>query len=524
MKRQIGALAFAGALLLGAGACNDDKFLTEQPFDFVGPTNFYKTAADAIAAVNGVYSTFEQSSGGNYYGSFYVMLVEFPTEMQTVYLSAGNERSLVDNYNFTPSHNYIYQAWIWAYAAINRANAVVNHVPGIQMDTALRSRIVGEAKFLRALHYFNLVRLFGGVPLYTKETTSLDSLQKPRATAAEVYDFIIKDLQDAIQVLPRASTYSGSNIGRASRGAAKTLLAKVYLQRVGTGNGTPADYQSALTLLRDVDANEGYALAANFSDLFDMKHEVNSEVIFDIQCTRAIGLGCHVSNQVAPRNSNYGPSQNGSFLAEQSFFDEYVTTPVLDRRRATTWQLSFVNKSNVVVNWDATQSASKPYGADTPYMHKFLDSLSANNDEANYIILRYGENLLMEAEIINETSGPTPEAYAALNAVRRRAGLADQIAGLSQAAFRDSVFHERRLELAMEGPNGYYDTQRNWTWATTRIKANIMLGQANNFKNNKYPKANPFGTGPITDKFKLMPIPQRAIDLNPSLEQNPLWK
>src|SRR5690349_17280408 len=135
MKRQIGALAFACALLLGAGACNDDKFLTEQPFDFVGPTNFYKTAADAIAAVNGVYSTFEQSSGGNYYGSFYVMLVEFPTEMQTVYLSAGNERSLVDNYNFTPSHNYIYQAWIWAYAAINRANSVVNHVPGIQMDT-----------------------------------------------------------------------------------------------------------------------------------------------------------------------------------------------------------------------------------------------------------------------------------------------------------------------------------------------------------------------------------------------------
>ena len=76
----------------------------------------------------------------------------------------------------------------------------------------------------------------------------------------------------------------------------------------------------------------------------------------------------------------------------------------------------------------------------------------------------------------------------------------------------------------MEGPNGYYDTQRNWTWATTRIKANIMLGAANQFKNSKYPKANPFATGPITDKFKLMPIPQRAIDLNPQLEQNPLWK
>jgi len=521
MKRRIGALAIAGALALGASACNDDKFLTEQPYDFVGPTNFYKTAADAIAAVNGVYSTFEATSGGNYYGSFYIMLVEFPTEMQTVYLSAGNERSLVDNYTFTPSHNYIYQAWIWAYAAINRANAVVNRVPNIPMDETLRNRIVGEAKFLRALHYFNLVRLFGGVPLYEQETTSLDSLQKPRATAAEVYSFIIKDLQDAIQALPRASTYAGSNIGRASRGAAKTLLAKVYLQRAGTGVGAPADYTSALTMLQDVDVNEGYSLAANFSDLFDMKHEVNSEVIFDIQCSRAVGQGCKVSNQVAPRSSNYGSSQNGSFLAEQSFYDEFLSA---DRRRVPTWQLSFVNKSNAVVNWDATQSASKPYGADTPYMHKFLDSLSTGNDEANYIILRYGDNLLMEAELINEISGPTPEAYNALNLVRRRAGLADQIAGLTQAAFRDSVFHERRMELAMEGPNGYFDTQRNWTWATTRIKANIMLGAANTFRNNKYPKANPFGTGPITDKFKLMPIPQRAIDLNPKLEQNPLWK
>jgi starch-binding outer membrane protein, SusD/RagB family len=511
------AVALAGTIVV-AGACNDDQFLTETPIDFVGPPNFYKTAGDAIAAVNGVYATLENTSSTNYYGGLFVMLVEYPTEMQTPYLSAGNERSLVDNYTFTPSHNYILQTWNYAYAAINRANAVIAHVPGIDMDTTLRSRIVGEAKFLRALNYFNLVRLFGGIPLETQETTSLDSLQKPRSTAADAYALVIQDLQDAIKVLPKASTYGSSDVGRASRGAAKSLLAKVYIQRAGTGVGTAADYQTALTLLQDVDATEGYSLVSNFSDLFDMKHEVNSEVIFDIQCSRSTGVGCRVSNQVAPRSSNYGPSQNGSFTAELPFFNEFKLT---DKRRAATWQLSFVNKSNAVVLWDSTQTASKPYGADAPYMHKFLDSLSVGYDEANYIIQRYADNLLLESETIDAISGPTGDAYAPINRVRTRAGLPNLTPGLSQSAFRDSVFHERRLELTMEGPNGYFDNQRNWTWAVGRVSADMALGAATGFKTSKYPKAQVA----ITDKFKLMPIPQHAIDVNPALQghQNPGW-
>ncbi|MDB4914788.1 MAG: RagB/SusD protein [Gemmatimonadetes bacterium] len=517
MKTKIIAFALAGVAATTL-ACNDSKFLTETPIDFVGPGNFYNNATDALAAVNGAYAGLENTSGSNYYGGLFPMLVEFTTEMQTPYLSAGNERSLVDNYTFTPSHNYIYQSWLGAYSIINRANGVIARVPGITMDATLRDRIVGEARFLRALNYFNLVRLFGGVPLETVETTSLDSLQKPRATTAEVYALIIQDLTDAIKVLPKASTYGSSDVGRASRGAAKSLLAKVYIQRAGAGGGAATDYQSALTLLQDVDASEGYSLVSNISDLFDTKHEVNPEVIFDIQCTRITGAGCHVSNQVAPRNSNYGSSQNGSFTAEQPFFDEFALT---DKRRATTWQLSFINKSGAVIAWAATQTASGTYGADTPYMHKFLDSLSTSDDETNYIIQRYADNLLLESEAINEISGPTAAAYAPLNAVRARAGLPAMIAGLSKAAFRDSVFHERRLELTMEGPNGYFDSQRNWDWAKTRIEASMALGAANKFKNSKYPKAQTS----LVDKFKLMPIPQRAIDINPALagHQNPGW-
>jgi starch-binding outer membrane protein, SusD/RagB family len=398
--------------------------------------------------------------------------------------------------------------------AINRANAVIDNVPGISMDTSLRSRIVGEAKFLRALNYFNLVRLFGGVPLFTHETVGLDSLQRPRASAAEVYGLIVSDLQDAAKVLP--ATYAGSSIGRATSGAAKTMLAKVYTQRAATGVGSAADFQSALGLLREV--KPSYSLLPEYAHLFDRAHEVNAEVIFDIQASRVPGLGQRLSSQCAPRNSNYGSSQNGSFTAEQPFFDAFTAA---DKRRAPTFQLSFVNKSNAVVPWTATSTASAAYGADAPYFRKCLDSLSVGYDENNYIVLRHADNLLTEAEVVNELSGPTADAYAAVNAVRQRAGLAALTAGLSKAAFKDSVFAQRRLELSMEGPHGFFDSQRNWEWAKKLVEANMALAAANRFRNSKYPKAQVA----LTDKFKLMPIPQRAIDLNAALkgQQNPGW-
>lgn len=521
--------AGAALAMAGASACNDNEFLTEIPYDFVGPENFYKTSNDALAAIAGVYASSLHTTGDGYYGRNFVMLSEFMTEMQTVYLSATNERSLVDNYTFTASHAYIYSTWQGAYQAINRANSVIDRVPAIPMDETLRNRIVGEAKFLRALHYFNLVRLFGGVPLLVKETTSIDSLQTERATSADVWAQIFKDATEAAAVLPKS--YTGPDIGRATRGAAKTLLAKAYLHRASiaaTGDANKAaDFQKALTTLQDVKANDGYALVANFTTLFDMSNEANAEVIFDIQCSRSNGIGCRLSNQVAPRLSNYGSGQNGSFTAEQPFLDAFVAA---DKRRAATWSLDYTTKSSTTATWTIT--TADPRGAfyvgttrtDStvcPNMAKFLDKLSvtAGNDEPNYIILRYGDNLLMESEAINEISGPTAEAYNAINAVRNRAGIGALVAGLSQAAFRDSVFAQRRLELAMEGPNGYFDSQRNWAWSKARIEANMATGNALRFRSSRYPKAQTA----LADKFKLMPIPQRARDLNPKLTQNPGW-
>lgn len=522
MRTRHTALAVAAGLLAIA-ACNNSDFLTEVPYSFVGPSNFYRNAGDALAAINSVYADFIHDTGDNYYGRDFVMLVEYPTETVTTYLSAGNERSQTDNYTIPTSHSYVLGVWTSAYNMINRANAVIAHVPGIPMDTALRSRIVGEAKFLRALNYFNLVRLYGGVPLRLTETQGLDSLAMPRATAAQVYDQIIKDLQDAIAVLPSARTYTGADIGRASRGAAQTLLAKVYLQRAGTGVGTAADWQSSLDLSRAVEQSGDYSLVPDYSSLFDFVdgtvNENNSEVIFDIQNIRAPGLGGRISSHMAPKNSAFGASQNGSFEAESTFFDSY---PAGDKRKAATWLMSFPTKKGgtaTFIPWKTTKKDA--YGEDSPAPKKFLDPLAGptGDEEPNYIILRYAEVLLMDAEASNEVNGgPTAAGYAAINQVRARAGVAPLTPGLNQAQFRDSVFQERRWELVLEGPNGYFDDQRNWAWSKSKILPGLAKQQT---KSNRYPKVTNY-VG-IPDKYKLMPIPQRAIDLNPLLTQNPGW-
>jgi len=523
MKKQLTIVAALGALALGV-ACDDKKFLTEQPFDFIGPQNFYHNAGDALAAINGVYADFINSTGDNYYGRNFVMLVEHPTEMWTSRLSATNERMQPDVFAIPVSHSYVQSIWASAYDAINRANSVLDHVPSIDMDTALKSRILAEAKFLRATHYFNLVRMYGNVPLKVHETVGLDSLNFPQATPQAAYAQIEQDLKDAIAVLPSAKAYTGADVGRASRGAAKTLLAKVYLQRAGTGVSATAaqDWAAALAMAKQVQSDGDYSLVADYKSLFDFiggtVNERNTEVIFDVENLRAPGLGGRISSHMAPNATApyLGASTNGSFEAESIWYHSFRAD---DKRRDGTFVLTW-NKNGTNVTWNEAQSASQPYASETPFPRKFLDPLMTGTgaEKPNYIILRYAEVLLMIAEASNEVSGgPTAESYAAINAIRARAGIPNMTPGLSHDLFRDSVFNERRWELSLEGPNGLFDSQRNWPWAKARIEQSMKLAKSSS---SKFPKAN---NTPINDKYKLMPIPQRALDLNPLLKQNPGW-
>ncbi|HZK79007.1 MAG TPA: RagB/SusD family nutrient uptake outer membrane protein, partial [Gemmatimonadaceae bacterium] len=326
MNRNLRIVALLAALS-GLTACTGD-FLTEAPTSSVAPTNFYKTQGDALSALTAAYATFInlQSPLGtaDYFGRNMLMLIEYPTEVVTSRLSAGNERSLMGGFNpqFQSNHAYLESAWEAAYFGINRANTVIDRVPAIEMDPTRRDQIVGEAKFLRAMHYYWLAGLFGGVPLKLNETQSIGEAPPARATAAATWAQIEKDLTEAAAVLP--TSWAGSDFGRATKGAALTLLGKAYLQSAATGAGTAADYQKAEAAFRQVLAL-GYILDPNYGALFDGTNEQSKEIIWSIQNIRATGAGGYYSQWFVPVTSPaiYAPGAQNQFQAERPFYDSY---------------------------------------------------------------------------------------------------------------------------------------------------------------------------------------------------------
>ena len=513
-----------GAALLTASACNHDEFLAEVPADFVAPENFYRNQGDALAAVNAAYATFinlsSPLSGNDYLGRNFWMLAEYPTEVVTSRLSAANERSLVDNYHtqFNSTHPYLEGVWYAAYAGINRANSVIARVPDVPMNETRRDQIVAEAKFLRALHYYYLAGLFGGVPLKLEETRTIDNPPLPRATAEATWNQIFTDLSEAAAVLP--ASWPSSDYGRATSGAAYALLGKAYLQSAATTN-TPAHYAEALAAFRQV---TGYSLDPDYASLFTGANEKSPEIIFSLQNIRVEGLGGRITEWFSPRTSPavFPPGAQGQFQAERAFYDSYNATDV---RKAGTWLTYFVKANGDTIRWAWTSGiqTSSRYGETGPMPRKYIDWAAPDGgaEAPDVIILRYADVLLSMAEAINEISGPTTEAYGFVNAVRDRANVPDLTPGLSKAQFRDSLALERRYELALE-MHGLFDNRRFWEWSKGRLEqsmTSISTKNASPFTSS----TTKFDARPIAEKWRLYPIPAGACELNEALTQNPGW-
>ena len=527
-QTKVAATAALALGALGATACGDD-FLTEKPVDFVSPVNFYNNAGDAVAAANAAYAKFvnvAEVGGDSYVGRNLLMLVEYPTEVVTSRLSASNERSMIGNFHpqFTSTHPYLESVWQAAYAGINRANSVIQRVPAIQMDEARKNQIIGEAKFLRALHYYWLAGLFGGVPLKLTETKGLGDAALPRASVEETYAQIAKDLTEAAAVLP--ASWPSTDFGRATRGAALALLGKAYLQSASQF-GVAANHQRALDTFKQVMAL-GYALDANYASLFDGSNEQSREIIWSIQNVRIAGYGGRWTGWFAPVSTPaIFPSQDNQFQAERPFYDSYSATDV---RKAATWLTSYNKPNGTTVTWAWTSSPNittgANYGSTGPVPRKYVDlQAPARGSEApDYAILRYADVLLSAAEAANEVAGPTAEAYGYVNQVRARAKIPNLTAGLSKQAFKDSLYVERRYELAIE-LQGVFDMRRDWAFAKSRVEANLRQATTANRTPFTSSVEKPATATSLTvdDKWKLYPIPARACELNNQLVQNPGW-
>ncbi|GAB4010705.1 RagB/SusD family nutrient uptake outer membrane protein [Spirosoma migulaei] len=459
-----------------------EKQLDLSPVTNLTNVTYYKTADDAKAALGACYSAI---GGGDPF-------LDLATSDDAIpFLTGSADRPLLWRYNITPSNTFI-SNYAGAYSGINRSNIVIGRLPGISMDESLKARYIAEARFLRALHYFNLVRLYGDVPIVTTETTSLDGLAVSRDPADKVYELLIADLKEAEAALPK--TYPASESGRATSGAAKGILARVYLTRAGVTAGSPYWAQAAAKAKEVMDMGV-YDLYANFADAFALTARGGKENIFEIQNLTDV-KGHTLGRGYGVRSSPIYPG-TGSGIARPSpgLFSLYSDK---DTRKAVTFLTSYVYNGVTT-----TLSITDPDFTKAVAFQKLWDKTAKTLEGTSIPILRYADVLLMYVEATNEANnGPTADAYTALNKVRTRAGLT-ALSGLTYQQFKEAVWLERRLELTFENSRRY-DLIR-----TGRLLDAVKA--ENSFARNA--TIQPFHV--------LMPIPQTDLDANPNLKQNP---
>lgn len=431
------------AALAALPACRD--VLDTTPQTFTGTTNFYQTPAQMERAVLGAYA-YLQSAYGSGSSNTHWILSEMRSD-NTTYQLNESDRSLLHNENVdeflvAPDNNTVRGYWNVSYAAILQSNVILGRLePVAYTDQAAKDRVAAEAKFLRALHYFNLVRFFGDVPLLLKETTTYGGAFTPtRAPVDSVYAQIIRDLTEAAPKLPTRAALPASQAGRATQGAATTLLADVYMTR--------KNYQAAATALQSV-VGMGYTLATTYDRAFDPAFKNGPESIFEVQFSEGVtGEGSTYVYRFVPFNSGRDLVYGFTDLFGRDAGWNIPTRDMVrayepgDARRAAS--IGFYVKAGNAQYTDVAFGDTIPYIA--KYRHPFAQQGRTGD---NWPVYRYAEALLLYAEALNEL-GRTAEAYPLVNQVRARAGLAALASGLSQTAFRDAVAREQRVESAFE--------------------------------------------------------------------------
>jgi hypothetical protein len=482
-------MKYASALLLLATMGSCKKYLDKAPLDSINTANFYKTEQDAISAINGAYQPLQWPKLYN----LRMWTTDIWAANSIVGAGGGTdgiETQDISNFVTTTDNAAALDIWRGPAPGILRCNLVLQNVPGMDINETLKNRVLGEAHFLRANYYFILVRLFGDVPLITVPQTPEDDLRPARTQKAQVYDLVISDLKSAIDMLPARETYTGSDVGRASKGAAVGMLAKVYL--------TLGKYAETVDLCRQVTAL-GYALNGNYLDNFNPATKNSKESLFEVQFYGKTSYSfwnnenqaSWVSTFTGPRNSDFVGGGYGWNQPTQEFIGQYEAG---DNR-----------KDKTILYEGGPAFDGKEYKASysvTGYnLRKFLvpKSISPDYDTspADWIVLRYADVLLMEAEALAELNR-LDEALVPLNKVRTRAGLTPVASGLSQAQLKQKIRKERRMELAFEGEH-WFDVIR--------------------YDNGQYAKPyfESIGKTNFTTKNLLLPIPQKEIDANPNL-------
>jgi len=518
----MGVLTFMVFVLLNTGCSKD--FLDRDPYIGSSAGNFYQTAEDAEAATIACYAPLQvEISDGAHFRWYFGDIVSDDADKG----GSGDtdEPDLLEFEGFygDPSSGIVLGEWKTAYKGITYCNLALENIPGVEMDEFTKLAYLGEAQFLRAYWYFNLVTTFGGVPLVTRPLAPSEYAQ-PRVTADEIWAQIVADLEEAVANLPAKSAYGTSQTGRATRGAANALLAKAHLYQ---GN-----WAECRARCEEVVGSGEYFLDPNYGNIFTEGGENGPGSIWEIQYANTSGGNWGAQFWSEGSYTNVFQRARGTFsgygfnLPTQDFVDEFETweeqigPDVIQktdpRLGYTVYELGDNASDWGTITADATGMTSEYYPR--KYFNPAAELAPFGdpnpNGGSNDRVIRLADVLLMHAEACHR-AGDDAVAIASLNLVRARAsvlavkegtanavqfenaaGQVINLAGLTGRSLLDVIYHERRVELGLEG-HRFFDLVRQG-------RAAEVLGAF------------------VEGKSERFPIPTAEITLsNGQLTQNP---
>lgn len=502
MKKTYFLWGFILAIL--ATGCNKYLKRQESLIDFTSSSTFYKTPQQIDEAVSGMYASLRgtYSAGGNFWA-----VTEMVSDNTTFEYNPVDRGSLqlenLDYFMETPDNNALLPIWSNIYGTISQCNGILDNIDNASYTSAEatdKDYAIGQAEFVRALDYFNLVRLWGSVPLVLHQVTSPAKAYNKQSSVDSIYAQILSDASDAAAKLP--ASWPSSEVGRASSGAAYTLLGEIYM--------TLKKFPDAINAFNKV---QGYSLFPDYAGLFDPGNKNNVESIFEIQYNASIqGQSSSYLYTFAPLfsgfkviSSTFDRSSGGGWnIPTRDMINTYESG---DKRKAASiaW---FVDSLNITNGYVEAQHDS------VPYINKYATPPAVSGKQDNdFYVYRYADVLLWLSEATNEVDGPTNVAYNYINQVRNRAGLPNLTPGLSQDAFRDSVWHEERVEEAFE--------DHRW-FQLLRTGQALSVMAHNGTKQKSYQTWLPPTAYNMQSYMLLFPIPFNEVTLN-KLQQNPGW-
>ncbi len=494
------------AILFLISSCK--KFLDEQPQGPYPTAAFFQTESHAKLAVNACYEPLSFANSNN--RLWVVTDVVSNDAVKGGFPGDQAEIELIDNFLIYEDNGNIETIWSIYYEGVSRCNMVLKYVPDIDMDNALQNRILGEAYFLRGYFYFQLCNIFGNIPLVLEPLLPID-MQVPNSLQEDVYLHIESDfisafdyMEDALQANP--NVYPSGEIGRATPGAAKALLAKTYLFE--------EKWSDAASTAEEVTAY-GYLLMPVYQHNFNVIFDNNNEQIFQVQhmSEESPVQGSRLNQWLAPREQNgYGfdePTQN--FVDEFEMTEDSVYDPRLDYTVGRAGHIWFDD-----IEYDTSWSSTGYNQKKSLQPLSEIPASTKGDADLNFSVIRYAEVLLIQAEALCEMNN-TSEAIIYLNKVRQRArecylydenlsgygtipeGLLPDVTTTDQVVLLAAIRHERRVELGFESMR-YYDIIRYG-----REYAESAFSDKDNFD---------------YDVHKVFPIPQSEIETNKNIKQN----